>query len=233
MHYSAQRLGLEQPETLQLGSPFDYESSTLLTSFTDLPDPAERGYTEAAANAIVELVLASQGRALALFTSHAAVRATAGLVRPRLEAAGIVVLAQGIDGNPGRLRDGLKLNPRTLILGTASLWEGVDIRGDALSMLIIGKLPFFVPTDPIHKARSEQYDNPFMQYALPAAILRFRQGFGRLIRDRSDRGVVAVLDSRIWSKRYGSSFVRALPGCTRYRATTSEVATEAAAWLAR
>jgi DNA polymerase-3 subunit epsilon/ATP-dependent DNA helicase DinG len=232
MRYSADRLGFEQPESLQLGSPFDYASSTLLTSFTDLPDPGSKEYTAAAADAIVQLTLASQGRAMALFTSHAAVRATADLVRPPLEAAGIVVMAQGVDGHPGQLRDALKLNPRTLVLGTSSLWEGVDIRGEALSLLIIAKLPFAVPTDPVHRARSERYDNPFMQYALPAAILRFRQGFGRLIRDKSDRGVVAVLDSRIWSKRYGSSFANALPGCTRFRGRVSDVAAEAAAWLA-
>ena len=233
MRYSIDRLGFEQPETLQLGSPFDYATSTLLTSFTDLPDPGARDYTAAAAEAIVELTLASAGRAMALFTSHAAVRATADLVRPRLEAAGIVVMAQGIDGHPGQLRDGLKMNPRTLILGTSSLWEGVDIRGDALSMLIIAKLPFGVPTDPVHQARSERYDNPFMQYALPSAILRFRQGFGRLIRDRRDRGVVAVLDSRIWSKRYGQSFVDALPGCTKFRGPVAEVAARAEEWLGR
>ncbi|HKS92929.1 MAG TPA: helicase C-terminal domain-containing protein, partial [Tepidiformaceae bacterium] len=233
MRYSVDRLGFEQPETLQLGSPFDYASSTLLTSFTDLPDPGAREYTAAAAEAIIELTLASQGRAMALFTSHAAVRATADVVRPRLEAAGIVVMAQGIDGHPGQLRDGLKMNPRTLVLGTSSLWEGVDIRGDALSMLIIAKLPFGVPTDPVHQARSERYDNPFMQYALPSAILRFRQGFGRLIRDRQDRGVVAVLDSRIWSKRYGSSFVGALPGCTKFRGAVADVALRAEEWLDR
>lgn len=233
MHYSAVRLGLEQPETLQLGSPFDYESSTLLTSFTDLPEPFHREYTAAAADAIAELALASDGRALALFTSHSAIRATASLVRPRLEAAGITVLAQGIDGNPGQLRDSLQRNPRTLLLGTSSFWEGVDIRGEALSMLIIARLPFYVPTDPIHQARSAQYDNPFGQYSLPAAILRFRQGFGRLIRDRSDRGVVAILDARIWSKGYGRKFTDSLPHCTRFRGPTSDVVARAAEWLAR
>ena len=100
-------------------------------------------------------------------------------------------------------------------------------------MLVIARLPFAVPTDPVYRARSEQYDNPFGEYSLPSAILRFRQGFGRLIRDRSDRGVVAVLDSRIFEKRYGPDFVNALPLCTRIRATTDTVAMRAAEWLER
>jgi len=119
-----------------------------------------------------------------------------------------------------------------VIFGTSSFWEGVDVRGEALSMLIIARLPFSVPSDPIYRARSEQYDDPFMQYALPGAILRFRQGFGRLIRDREDRGVVAVLDRRIFEKRYGTQFVDALPRCTRLKADSATVAERAREWLA-
>jgi DNA polymerase-3 subunit epsilon/ATP-dependent DNA helicase DinG len=231
MAYSAKRLGFDEPETLQLGSPFDYRRSTLLAAFTDIPEPNDPAYIEAVARATVGLVRASGGRALALFTSHAALRAAAAIVRAELEGDGIVTLAQGVDGNPRQLTENLKANPRTVLLGTSSFWEGVDIRGEALSMLIIARLPFAVPTDPIYKARSDQYDNPFGQYALPAAILRFRQGFGRLIRDREDRGVVAVLDRRIWEKGYGDDFVRALPDCTKYRASSADVAVRAREWL--
>ena len=142
-----------------------------------------------------------------------------------------MVLAQGIDGDPRRLTELLQASPRTLVLGTSSFWEGVDVRGDALSMLIIAKLPFGVPSDPVYKARSEQYDSPFGQYALPGAILKFRQGFGRLIRDREDRGVVAVLDRRIWEKSYGAQFVSALPDCTRFRGDIPAVAERARDWL--
>ncbi len=99
-------------------------------------------------------------------------------------------------------------------------------------MLIITRLPFAVPTDPVYKARSEQYDSPFGQYALPAAILKFRQGFGRLIRDREDRGVVAVLDRRIWEKGYGAQFAAALPDCTKIKADSDTIAERAAEWLA-
>ena len=181
---------------------------------------------------MTKLVLAAQGRSLALFTSHATLRRVAELARPQLEGAGIVVLVQDLQGSARQLQENLKENPRSVIFGTQSFWEGVDIRGDALSMLIITRLPFAVPTDPVYKARSEQYDSPFAQYALPGAILKFRQGFGRLIRDREDRGVVAVLDRRVWDKGYGAQFVSALPDCTRIKADSATVAERAAEWLA-
>ena len=233
MDYAARRLGFDQPGTLQLGSPFDYERSTLLAAFTDIPDPNDRAYTDAVAAAVVQLVKASGGRTLALFTSHAALKKTAEKARRELEEAGISVLVQGADGSPARLRDNLVEHPRSVIFGTASFWEGVDIRGDALSMLIIAKLPFAVPSDPVYRARSEQYDNAFGEYALPGAVLKFRQGFGRLIRDKSDYGVVAVLDRRVYEKRYGQDFIDALPRCTRFRGDTAAVAARAREWLTR
>jgi DNA polymerase-3 subunit epsilon/ATP-dependent DNA helicase DinG len=231
MDFAAKRLGLEAPRTLQLGSPFDYERSTLLAAFTDVPEPNAPGYVDAVAAAVTRLVKASDGRALALFTSHAALRQVASLVRPELEEAGITVLAQGTDGNPRQLIENLVENPRTVVLGTSSFWEGVDVRGEALSMLIIARLPFAVPTDPVYRARSEQYDDPFGEFAIPSAILRFRQGFGRLIRDKEDRGVVAVLDRRIYDKQYGRDFVAALPKCTTIRGDSEAVATRAREWL--
>ncbi len=233
MAYSARRLGLESPETLSLGSPFDYKASTLLTAFTDIPEPNDRLYSDAVATAVRDLALASEGRALALFTSHNALRLVANAIREELAAEGIAVLAQGVDGSPRQLADNLRTSPRTLVLGTSSFWEGVDIRGEALSLLIIARLPFAVPTDPVHRARSEQYDNPFGQYSLPTAILKFRQGFGRLIRDRDDRGVVAVLDRRIWEKGYGRDFVSALPNCSKFRGDTPAVAERVREWLAQ
>ncbi len=233
MSFASKRLGFEDPQVLQLGSPFDYPNATLLCAVEDVPDPSERGYLEGVARAVVELTLASDGRALALFTSNAALRRVADLVRPELEAAGIIALAQGVDGSPKQLTDQLRNNPRTLVLGTSSFWEGVDIRGDALSMLMIARLPFGVPSDPVFKARSEQYDDPFGQYSLPAAVLKFRQGFGRLIRDKDDRGVVALLDRRIWEKRYGKQFVDSLPDCTRLKAPMDVVARHAMEWLER
>ncbi|MGE3076798.1 MAG: helicase C-terminal domain-containing protein [Dehalococcoidia bacterium] len=231
MSFAARRLGFEDPETLQLGSPFDYPNSTLLCAVEDMPDPSDRRYLEGVADAVTKLTIASEGRALALFTSNAALRRVAEMVRPELEAAGILALAQGVDGSPRQLTEQLRNNHRTLILGTASFWEGVDIRGEALSMLMIARLPFGVPSDPVFRARSEQYDDPFGQYSLPAAILKFRQGFGRLIRDKDDRGVVALLDRRVWEKRYGKQFIDSLPACTRLKAPADTVAMHARQWL--
>ncbi|MCY3883257.1 MAG: exonuclease domain-containing protein [Chloroflexi bacterium] len=233
MAFTADQMGLGDAATLALGSPFDYERSTLLATPTGFPDPSGQGYDEAAAEAITELALASEGRALALFTSHASLRRVAELSREALEGEGISVLVQDRDGAPRQLMRNLIDDPRSVIFGTASFWEGIDIRGEALSLLVIARLPFGVPTDPIHKARSELYDDPFGGYSLPGAILRFRQGFGRLIRDREDRGVVAVLDSRIRTRRYGSEFVGALPECTRLSGSVEEIAAQTREWLSR
>ena len=121
--------------------------------------------------------------------------------------------------------------PRTLLLGTASFWEGVDIAGEALSLLVMAKLPFTVPTDPIFSARSTTYDNPFGEYALPQAVLRFKQGFGRLIRSKRDRGVAVILDSRISSKRYGRTFLESLPPCKVHKVPLRELSGLTIDWL--
>ena len=233
MAFTANQMGLPDAGTLALGSPFDYERSTLLATPTGFPDPGSGGYDEAAAEAVTKLALASGGRALALFTSHASLRRVAGLCREALEAEGISVLVQDRDGAPRQLMRNLVQDPRAVIFGTASFWEGIDIRGDTLSLVVIARLPFAVPTDPVHKARSELYDNPFGGFSLPGAILRFRQGFGRLIRDREDRGVVAVLDSRIRTKRYGREFLEAIPRCTRLGADIETIAARTREWLDR
>jgi predicted DnaQ family exonuclease/DinG family helicase len=212
--YLAQRLGLERPRELLLGSPFDYEHSTLMLLPQDIPEPSDPRYHAALERALIELSQASEGRALVLFTSHAALRAAHAAIKGPLEGQEILVLGQGIDGPPKQMLQVLRENSRTVLLGAASFWEGVDIMGEALSLLVITRLPFSVPTDPVFAARSELFDDPFIQYALPQATLRFKQGFGRLIRRKTDRGVVAVLDRRILSKSYGSAFLRSLPACT-------------------
>src|SRR3990172_4200823 len=122
-------------------------------------------------------------------------------------------VGEGTHDPPGTLVGPLMPSPRSVILGTASFWEGVDLAGEALSLLVIARLPFTVPTEPVFAARSAQYDDPFSEYGLPQAVLRFKQGFGRLIRRRTDRGVVAVLDRRITSKAYGAAFLESLPRC--------------------
>jgi predicted DnaQ family exonuclease/DinG family helicase len=229
--YIKGRLGLESPDELLLGSPFDYERSTLILAPTDIPEPSQHGYTAAVQQAVLDLVRASQGRALVLFTSHAALRTAYAAIKRPLEEDEILVLGQGIDGAPRQLLSVLRANHRTVILGAASFWEGVDVTGEALSLLIMARLPFSVPSDPVFQARAELFDAPFDQYAVPQAILRFKQGFGRLIRRKTDRGVLAVLDRRLRSRRYGDAFLRSLPGCTLRETPARDMPAEVRRWL--
>jgi Rad3-related DNA helicase len=209
--YVKQRVGLAEPEEVQLDSPFDYQKQALVYIPNDMPEPNQRGYQQALEDALIGLCSATAGRALVLFTSNSALRQTYKAIQEPLEEKAIAVLGQGIDGSRRSLLERFKEFPQTVLLGTTSFWEGVDVVGDALSVLVIAKLPFSVPNDPIFSARSEQFDDPFNQYGVPQAILRFKQGFGRLIRSREDRGVVAVLDRRLLTKKYGQVFLDSLP----------------------
>jgi DNA polymerase-3 subunit epsilon/ATP-dependent DNA helicase DinG len=231
--YIKGRLGFEDSRELLLGSPFDYRRSTLILAPSDMPEPDQQGYLAALQAAIIELVTASKGRALVLFTSHGGLRAAYQGIKRQLEEQEILVLGQGIDGPPRQLLATLKENQRTVVLGAASFWEGVDVTGDALSLLIMARLPFAVPSDPVYKARSELFDQPFEQYALPQAILRFKQGFGRLIRRKTDRGVMVVLDRRFRSRRYGEAIVRSLPSCELREPPLRDLPGEVIAWLDR
>ncbi len=231
--YMRERLGLEDAHELLLDSPFDYRRAALLLVPSDMPEPVRPDYTDALSRALVDLARASCGRTLVLFTSHSALRTVHALVSGPLRDDGIRVLGQGIDGSPRQLVQALRADPATVLLGTASFWEGVDIAGEALSLLIIARLPFSVPTEPVFAARASQYDDPFSQYTVPQAALRFKQGFGRLIRSRSDRGVVAVLDRRIMSKGYGAAFLDSLPPCQVREALLRELPALTAAWLDR
>jgi predicted DnaQ family exonuclease/DinG family helicase len=226
-----ERVGLDEAEELLLGSPFDFPASTLIALPSDLPEPNEREFVAETAELLVEACRASRGRALMLFTSYGSLMAVYDRIKAPLEAEGILVLAHGVDGSPRQLLAALRENNRTVILGTSSFWEGVDVAGEALSLLVIARLPFAVPTDPIYQARSALYDEPFDQYALPQAILRFRQGFGRLIRSKTDRGVLLMLDRRIRSRKYGEAFLRALPKCSVREVASREIAGAVEAWL--
>jgi len=230
--YIQDRLGLQDAHTLALGSPFDYQQAVRILVPRDIPEPTWPDYVEALSRAIVDLGRASEGRALVLFTSHASLRAAHALSRGPLQREGIEVLGQGIDGSPRYLVRALQSNPRSVVLGTASFWEGIDVVGDALSLLVVTRLPFIVPTEPVFAARSALYDDPFGQYALPQAILRFKQGFGRLIRSKTDRGVLVVLDRRIVSKSYGGAFLESLPACPVREAMLREMPGLVREWLA-
>ncbi|MCM8748358.1 exonuclease domain-containing protein [Thermomicrobiaceae bacterium CFH 74404] len=231
--YIRERLGLPEARELLVPSPFDYASSTLLCVAEDLPEPGEPGYQRQLNEVLVPLLRATRGRAMVLFTSHSALQSTYRAIKRPLETAGILVLGQRIDGSPRQLVERLKSRPETVVLGTNSVWEGVDIPGEALSVLVIAKLPFSVPTDPVFAARSEQFADPFQEYAVPQAVLRLKQGFGRLIRSRTDYGVCVVLDRRILSRRYGRTFLRSLPDCRLEVTTLAELPSKASEWLHR
>ncbi|RPJ49375.1 MAG: hypothetical protein EHM21_07120, partial [Chloroflexi bacterium] len=230
--YLRSRLGADQAEELQLGSPFDYETAAQLYLVNDIPEPSDlNGHQRAVEQVLICLSKATGGRLLALFTSYAQLRRTSNAISPALSEAGIIVYEQGEGASPNTLLETFREADKAVLLGTRSFWEGVDIPGEALSVLVLVKLPFDVPTEPIIAARAETYDDPFNEYSLPEAILRFRQGFGRLIRTQSDRGVVAILDRRILTKRYGRAFLESLPPCTVQVGSMRDLPMSAAHWL--
>ena len=207
----SERLEFAGSERMALGSPFDFYEAALMYVPRHMPEPRSDAFQEQLADAVMQAAEAAGGRTMALFTSYASLRATAEAIRAPLSARGIQVLAQGADGPPATLAARFIEEPESALLGTSSFWEGVDFAGDALQALIVARLPFSVPSDPVFEARGEQYDNSFMEYAVPQAIIRFRQGFGRLIRTSRDRGIAIVLDPRITTRRYGREFINSLP----------------------
>ena len=226
-----ERTAFSDAEELLLGSPFDYPNAALLCVPEDMPEPASWAYQAAVEQAITDTVLAVEGRTMALFTSHASLQATASAIRGDLQARGITVLAQGIDGPPPQLMRRFLDDPRSVLLGTASFWEGVDLAGESLKALLVARLPFSVPTEPVFAARSDLYEEPFNQYAVPQAVLRLRQGFGRLIRTKTDRGVAVILDRRITSRAYGKAFLNSLPPVSFKTCSLHLLADEIKDWL--
>jgi ATP-dependent DNA helicase DinG len=224
-------LSADEADELALGSPFDYESSALLYIANDIAEPNAKDYQGQLDRTLVQLCKASAGRALVLFTSYAQLKRTSKNIKDTLSQNDITVYEQGEGPSPNALLESFKSSERAVLLGTRSFWEGVDIPGDALSVLVIVKLPFAVPTDPLVAARAETFEDPFNEYHLPEAILRFRQGFGRLIRTQSDRGVVAILDRRILTKAYGRMFIESLPQCTLRVGSMAELPQLTTKWL--
>ena len=226
-----ERLDAANALTLAVGSPFDYPNSTLLYVVSDMPEPNQPTYQQFVERALVELFIASKGRGMALFTSYSQLRATSRNVAPQLLRAGITLYEQG-DGSSRRVMlEQFRAAEHGVLFGTRSFWEGVDVQGEKLSALAICKLPFDVPTDPIFSARSETYEDPFNEYSIPETVLRFRQGFGRLIRAKTDRGVIVVLDKRVISKNYGQTFLNALPNPTSRRGPLNGLGRTVAEWL--
>jgi len=230
--YVRDRLSLHDADELTVGSPFNYAASTLVYLPTDAPEPNQAGYQRAVERVILDVATELKGRTMVLFTSHSQLRATYMGLRDVLDARKIILLGQRVDGSSrARLLETFKSGKPCVLLGTSSFWEGVDVVGEALSCLIIARLPFAPPSDPIVEARSEQFDDPFNQYSLPHAILRFRQGFGRLIRSKSDRGIMITLDSRLRTRRYGRSFLDSLPTCEMRAGPANDAGRVAGAWL--
>jgi DNA polymerase-3 subunit epsilon/ATP-dependent DNA helicase DinG len=230
--YLRGRLYAEEAYEQALGSPFDYESSTLLYLVNDIPEPGDRhGHQRAVEMGLINLCKATGGKALVLFTSYDQLKRTSQAIGPVLAREDILVYEQGEGASPHSLLETFRSSERAVLLGTRAFWEGVDVPGEALSLLVIVKLPFDVPTDPIVAARSETFEDPFYQYSLPEAILRFRQGFGRLIRTQYDRGVVVLFDRRIISKRYGQMFIDSLPTCTVRVGPLANLPRAASQWL--
>lgn len=225
------RTGFPDTEELLLGSPFDFPNAAMLGVPEDMPEPTSWAYQAAVEQAVMDAAMAAGGRTMALFTSHAALQATAGGIRSNLQAHGLNVLAQGVDGPPHRLMQRFVEESESVLLGTASFWEGVDLAGDVLKVLLVARLPFSVPTAPVFAARSEEFEDPFSEYAVPQAILRIRQGFGRLIRTKTDRGAVVILDRRIVSRKYGKAFLDSLPPTTFKTFRLRDLAENIRAWL--
>ena len=229
--YIRERIGLPESGELLVGSPFDYERAALLLMPEDIPMPEASGHQQALENVLVELGKTLKGHTLVLFTSHSALRGTARGIRGHLETEGIRVLAQGVDGSPRQIIERFTENPEAVMLGTSSFWEGVDLSGGILKALVLARLPFHVPTEPIFAARSAQYEDAFQRYALPQAVLRFRQGMGRLIRGSQDMGSIVVLDRRIIARAYGKAFLESIPQCTVKKTSMSAISGYAADWL--
>ncbi|HLY28537.1 MAG TPA: helicase C-terminal domain-containing protein [Aggregatilineales bacterium] len=226
------RLQAEDINEIALPSRFDYEHSTLIYLPTDLADPNERNkYQQNVQQAIIELAAVTEGRLLALFTGYTQLRQVAQYIAPRLALGNIAVFDQSDGTSRQALLEGFKNANRAVLLGTRSLWDDLDLSASDLVSLVIVRLPFAVPSDPIYAARAETYDNSFNQYTMPDAILRFRQGFDRLTRARTDRAIVTILDKRMTSKEYGQMFLDSLPPCTVRRSPLAELGPAAKAWV--
>jgi ATP-dependent DNA helicase DinG len=215
--YFRQRIGAEEAEPALLGGPFDFQKQMKMFIVKKMPDPRDAQYEEALEHWVAHFVEKTDGRAFVLFTSYRGMQQVADRMEQFFSQKKFNLLVQGGGAPRGKLLDQFKTTPRSVLFGTDSFWMGVDVPGEALSNVIITRLPFAVPDHPLIEAKLELIEerggDPFTEYSLPEAILKLRQGVGRLIRTKSDRGIIVILDNRIVTRPYGRAFLQALPKC--------------------